>query len=350
MTIVLDPTSDQEQILDSVRKVLAERFPVDRLRGPHTESPDSERLRWLLDLGLTGLGSDEAVGGTGLGIVEEMLVFVELGRNLVTPGVLAGTIGARLACELGDRQLARRLISGKESIGIANPLTPFSFKAIEAVETHFVDARTDGLALLWDDNGIGLVHCDGLAMERVTSADRSVMIHRGRLRDGCLVGHRAAGNTPLLQQLYLLLAAQLLGMTEACRDMAVEYARLRTQFGQPIGVFQAIKHRCANMAIQAEALRAQVVMATMALRYGWPDAAFQVDACRMLAAPYALAAARSNIQIHGGMGFTAECNAHLYMLRAHLYDHLGSTLEDLQQRLLSRRFPETTGEAQCASH
>ncbi len=131
-------------------------------------------------------------------------------------------------------------------------------------------------------------------------------------------------------------------MAEAARDLAVDYAKTREQFGRPIGSFQAIKHRCADMAITARALRAQLGMATLALHGGWPDAGLQVDTCRLLAARTALANAAACIQIHGGMGFTAECDAHLYLLRAHLYEHLGGPRGAMLQRLATPRTTTTT--------
>jgi alkylation response protein AidB-like acyl-CoA dehydrogenase len=290
-----------------------------------------------------GLGSGEELGGAGFGLAEDMLVSVELGRNLVAPGALAATIGARLAAELGQPELARRLIAGAQPICIANALRPFSFDALDGSALHLLDAQEDGLALLWNDDGIGLLHCRALAPEAVESTDRSVRLQRCTLKQAALLGFRPAPATQLVRRTQLLVSAQLLGMVEATRDMAVDYAKLRTQFGRPIGAFQAIKHRCANMAIHAQVLRAQLVLATLAERDGWPDAPFQVDACRMLAASYALDNARSNIQIHGGIGFAAECDAHLYLLRAHLYENLGGARNAAGQRLLSQRFLAPNG-------
>jgi alkylation response protein AidB-like acyl-CoA dehydrogenase len=334
MTIHLDPTAEQNQILASVRKVLADRFPVARLRGHHRESPDRDRLHALAELGAFGLGADEASGGAGFGIMEDMLLFVELGRHLVTPGALAITMGARLAAALGRPDLARRMMAGQQPVAIANALRPFAFDRLENLPVHLIDAQQDSLALLWNDEGIGLLRCEALQAQAVDSTDRSVLIHRSTLSQAALEGHLPCSATSLVRRTQLLLAAMLLGMAEATRDMAVDYARLRTQFGKPIGAFQAVKHRCANMAIHAEVLRAQLVFAALAEQDGWPDAQFQNDACRMLAAPHALANARSNIQVHGGIGFTAECDAHLYLLRAHLYENLGGGNAATGQRLL----------------
>jgi alkylation response protein AidB-like acyl-CoA dehydrogenase len=338
VTIQLDVSPEQEQILASIRKVLSEKFPVSRLRGPHSVGADQARLNSLAELGAFGLGAGEEVGGAGFGITEDMLLFVELGRHLVTPNVLASAIGARLALALGRPALARQLISGEQSICISNALRPFSFDELENLPVHLIDAQDGPLALLWSDQGMAFLRCEGLQQQPVDATDRSVAIHRCSLSQACLDGYVSCSTTPLVRRTHLLLCAMLHGMVEATRDMAVEYAKLRTQFGRPIGAFQAIKHRCANMAIHAKVLRAQLVFAALAEQDEWPDAQFQNDACRMLAAPYALANARSNIQVHGGLGFTSECDAHLYLLRAHLYENLGGGKQATEQRLSSHRF------------
>ncbi|MGJ3627928.1 acyl-CoA dehydrogenase family protein [Sphingomonas sp. MMS24-JH45] len=121
----------------------------------------------------------------------------------------------------------------------------------------------------------------------------------------------------------LLLSAYLTGVAQASTAMAVAYAGTREQFGQPIGAFQAVKHICADMATRAAAAEAQTFFAAATFGRGADDGA-EVAAARLLAADAALANAKANIQVHGGMGFTAECDAHLLLKRAHLVARLGS--------------------------
>ncbi len=116
----------------------------------------------------------------------------------------------------------------------------------------------------------------------------------------------------------MLTCAQLLGVATAARDLAVDYATTREQFGRPIGSFQAIKHRAADMAIRVEMTSAQLDMAAIAVRDAAPDAGFQVAALARLAPRAALENARAGIQIHGGIGFSAEADAQLYVKQAHL--------------------------------
>ena len=132
----------------------------------------------------------------------------------------------------------------------------------------------------------------------------------------------------------LLIAAYLTGIAQAATDMAVEYAKTRQQFGQPIGAFQAIKHMCADMATRAAAADAQVFYAAVTFE-AVNDPVGDIAAARMLAADAALANGKANIQIHGGMGFTAECDAHLLLKRAQLMARLGATSARLRGQVLA---------------
>jgi alkylation response protein AidB-like acyl-CoA dehydrogenase len=103
--------------------------------------------------------------------------------------------------------------------------------------------------------------------------------------------------------------------------MSVEYGKVRHQFGKPIGSFQAIKHRCADMAVRAEVARSAVTYAAIAVRDGESDAEFQVHVAKTLATGAALSNTTDNVQNHGGMGYTWESDAHLYLKRARILEH-----------------------------
>jgi alkylation response protein AidB-like acyl-CoA dehydrogenase len=117
--------------------------------------------------------------------------------------------------------------------------------------------------------------------------------------------------------------------------MATSYAKTREQFGHPIGSFQSIKHRCADMAVGADAAAALLLFAALSVAEGRADAAFQDASARVVAEQRALWNARENIQVHGGMGFTAECDAHLYVKRTHLLGLTFGGLRGAQAALLA---------------
>ncbi|MHB8669639.1 MAG: acyl-CoA dehydrogenase family protein, partial [Acidimicrobiales bacterium] len=119
----------------------------------------------------------------------------------------------------------------------------------------------------------------------------------------------------------LLTAAFQVGIAASCTERAVSYAKEREQFGRPIGSFQALKHLLADMAVHAEVARASVHAAAVALdRPGVAEAGRAVSGAKVLAGEAAVQNAKSSIQVHGGIGFTWEVDAHLYLKRALLLD------------------------------
>jgi alkylation response protein AidB-like acyl-CoA dehydrogenase len=136
-----------------------------------------------------------------------------------------------------------------------------------------------------------------------------------------------------LLRLRLIDAAALAGIAQAALDMGVAYAGIRSQFGRPIGSFQAIKHHCANMALAARCARDQTGFAAVAVDERRPDAALQVECALFVAGSAALDNAGKNIQIHGGMGFSDEADPHLFLKRAQLQIAVAGGLEAANERI-----------------
>jgi alkylation response protein AidB-like acyl-CoA dehydrogenase len=121
--------------------------------------------------------------------------------------------------------------------------------------------------------------------------------------------------TWLQQRANVLVAGAMCGVASATTAASVEYAKNRTQIGQPIGSFQAVKNRCAEMAVRAETVLSQTTYAGTVCDEGGPDAELQAAAARLIASTAAGENSADNIQSHGGIGFTDECDAHLYLQR-----------------------------------
>ena len=124
----------------------------------------------------------------------------------------------------------------------------------------------------------------------------------------------------------MLLAAGLTGIAEHACDLTVEYAKVREQFGQMIGSFQAVKHRCADMVVRARLAWYQTALACLKIETGTVDGALQAAAAKITAAQAAHENGRAAIQLHGGIGFQSECDAHWFMKRSHLYDQAGGSM------------------------
>lgn len=332
--IDFQPSPDQVQIVDSIAGYLQRDFPVERFNPKHAPGK-TVRAAWraLAEQGFFGLAAPEDIGGAGFTVVEEMLAHREFGRALVSPSVLATVLAVHVLHEAGLANLAASLVLGERHVALGIPRGGLALGATVDGVLHLVDADAGDLILLRTGDGLAVVERDRLdEIEPVESLDESVVLHRARARQVATLA--LSRNEDLRQRGALLLASALVGMAEASRDLAVDHARIREQFGKPIGSFQAVAHHCADMHIRARAARAETAFAAMALRDRRADAVFHVSAAAMVAAGAAIRNATIAIRILGGMGFTAECPLHLYLKRSHLYERVGGRTRAHQADIL----------------
>ncbi|MEO6717030.1 MAG: acyl-CoA dehydrogenase [Novosphingobium sp.] len=318
-------SDEQAMIAESVAQFLAGELPIERLR-PGAPEEDKAKLRAdMAELGWFGIGIAEEAGGIGLGLVEEMLVQKGCGQHFASPSVLASVIAAHVAQAAGDREMREALVSGEMSaaLGVAAGGDVVAF-----------DWAADDLLVVWNQQGAGLFDPGSFASARSEpSLDDSLTLHRGTLG-----GPRHwidAAAEPIGLRAEVLLAARLAGLADRACLLATEYAKMREQFGRPIGAFQAIKHRCADMFLRAETSYHLTALACLKLQAGTPDAALLVAAAKLKASHAAHENGRAAIQIHGGLGFHAECEAHWFMKRAHVYDQAGGAMQTQADRLFA---------------
>jgi alkylation response protein AidB-like acyl-CoA dehydrogenase len=336
------PTAEQRDIVDTLRSFLGARAPVSRLRppAPQTGNSDHRLFRDLGDLGIWGCGLPEAAGGVGLSAAEESLIYRELGRHLLSPAVFALTLGAQLLSQFDETPLSS-FIDGSARVGIANARGPVALAARSNGDVHLFDCAEADWVLICDESAIALFRRDDfVAMQPVRGMDNLLTLHRARLVDARPSFWTPADDRQLHERALLLLGAFAVGIAEATRDMAVEYAKTREQFGRPIGSFQAIKHICADMAIRCEAAACQTVFASLVLAEGHDGVAFHATSSKLVAAAAAVKNASQNIQVHGAIGFTAEADPHLFLKRAHVIEQLWSDSRRCRERLLSLDLPE----------
>lgn len=312
--IDLGLSGEQQQMVDSVVGLLEAQSPVSRLRP---SGKPSDIHRELAAWGWFGVGLPEDRGGLGLGVAEETLLAFEAGRFLLSPTVLATTLAARMC---SDERLPE-LLDGTVRAALA---------LAEGDNVSVFDRGDASLLVMFEGDEIALADAGAFRGDGIPGFDEALTTERGALDDARRIVSQPAGHARLL------ISAMLAGIARAGCDLAVEYAKVREQFGQPIGAFQAIKHMCADMGLRAYAAEAQVKMAAAATADAPGMAAFQVEA----AALTALRAARENasdaIQVHGGIGFTAECDAHFYLKRAHVLGQVLGGLEACRSGVLGR--------------
>ena len=318
------PTEEQQQIEDSVAGTLTRLLPLERLREESAAAGASETAHWaaFVEAGLFGLGLDAESGGVGYSLPEEVIVARLLGRAIASPIVLATMTAAHIAAEAGDVALAKNIIAGEKRAAFANPSSAGD-------DVQLLDAGNSDLLVGWRGGRLILCAGDDVADRRpVRCMDEAIDLKRARLPNTQIAASAADGR--LEGRTSLLIAAYLVGLSERSRDMAVEYAQIRQQFGQPIGAFQAVKHACADMAVRSEAAQAQTYLAAIQ-----PDS-IQIAAARVLAAQAALTNSRVNIQVHGGIGFTFEADAHRLLKRAHVMAVLASGDRIEKARIVAR--------------
>ncbi len=309
------PDTDQLSLVSTFSDALEQLLPMSRLHESFTEHEST----WseFESLGLFSIGASEAQGGSGLGAVEEALIAAELGQRLVSPSILA-TIASTHA--LADD------VPGAPPRTAAGYVREDHIVLIEEPAADRVLVRKGADTALYAITGRQTPLDPGLWHTPLT------VLHPDQPP---LAGFDEAG----LQRLRLIDAAALSGIAQSAVDMAVAYAEVRKQFGRAIGSFQAIKHHCANMAIAARKARDQLAFAAVAVDDGRKDADLQVDCALLTAAKGALDNAGLNIQVHGGMGFSAEADPHLLVKRSQVLIALAGGMESIRERVAQAPTP-----------
>jgi alkylation response protein AidB-like acyl-CoA dehydrogenase len=323
---------DEKLIAESVRDYLASEMPLERLR-PKAKAVDSAAVREAMArLGWFAVGLPETVGGSGLGLVEETLIQREFGRYLVSPSALAIVLAGHICALAGDEALARSVTSGQRDVSLGLLLQ----RTADAACSYAFDWKDSGLIVAWTNDGMGLFSGDAFKNVQADSCiDDSLAMHAGELALDKAIHWIPSNAAPLVMRAQVMLAAALTGLAEHASTLTVEYARIREQFGKPIGTFQAVKHRCADMGVRARLAWYQTSLACLKAQTRAEDAAFQVASALLVAADAAHENGRAAIQVHGGIGFQAECDVHWFMKRAHVYDQLAGGRQALCRNILT---------------
>jgi alkylation response protein AidB-like acyl-CoA dehydrogenase len=303
----LAPSEEQASIAAAAADFLAKELSIARIRdlGADQGAAAIDDGTWhrCAELGWLGLGLSEEAGGVGLGLPEEVMLFRELGRFLAPGPFLSSVLGARVAFRAGQADLAESINSGETRVGMQ-------------VGDLAIDARSDDLILALDEFG-GRLYRVGES-QPVAGVDPGIRFARAQTA-GMVAEYM---DQTLLARARVLVAAELLGIIEAVRDMSASYAQTRIQFGKPIGTFQAVKHRCADMAIAAYACAAELFQAALLVEAETADAGFHAASAYVLASNGARRSTADNIQNHGGIGFTWEQDSHLFLKRALVFENL----------------------------
>ncbi|MGE2690536.1 acyl-CoA dehydrogenase family protein [Mycolicibacterium pulveris] len=339
-------TDEQNQLRDAVRKFSAEHFSEEKVRELMEADPPFDPKVWArlgAELGVLGLSVPETDGGVGGTLIDQAVAIEELGARLAC-GPLFGTvylaIPALVAAGSGAArdELLADLIEGNRTAalavvdraGVFDPdavTVTADGDALSGSVTQVVDAGiadvllvaargSDGVALYTVDTAATGVQRSPLATldltrsaANVTLTDAPAQMIAGPDETDRVLNHA-------LQVGAALLAVEQVGAAQHLLDLSVEYAKSRLQFGRPIGSFQAVKHRLANLLVDVEHARSTAYHAIWALTDGSDDPALATSIAQAVCSSALTHVATDTIQVHGGIGFTWEHQAHLYYKRA----------------------------------
>ncbi|HEY3906858.1 MAG TPA: acyl-CoA dehydrogenase family protein [Streptosporangiaceae bacterium] len=344
-------STEQVELAESVHRFLADRSPLTRVRELMDSVQDStDPLVWQAagsQLGLQGIAIPEEYGGAGFSFAEQAIVLEELGAALYTGPYLASAVFAANALlassdEAAKQELLPGIASGETIATLAFTEDDGSWEpdairlsaskagdswVLDGHKSFVLDGGTatlllvvaradDGLSLFAVEGSASGLECTALAtMDQTRKLARCVFTSVSARPIGS-PGDATAILNKILDIGAIALAAEQLGGAQRAMDMAVEYAKIRHQFGRPIGSFQAIKHRCADLLMEVESLRSAVIYAAAAVAEDSPEVPTVAALVKALASDTYFHVAAENIQIHGGIGFTWEHDAHLYFKRA----------------------------------
>ncbi|MGW4420636.1 acyl-CoA dehydrogenase family protein [Streptosporangium sp. NPDC004631] len=348
--IVLAYSEEQEQFRDVVRDFLSKVSPESEVRRLMETDEGFDRTVWhrmATDLGLQGLIIPEEYGGSGASFRELGVVLEQMGAALLTAPYLSTSVlatGVLLRCD-DDSARADYLpgIASGETVATLAVAEESGRWDPEGVETRAVrgngrwrlngtkDFVLDGhvadlvLVAARTASGVGLFAVDtragGVGREPLSTMDQTRKQARLDFRDAParLIGAEGAAAEVLpvvLDLAAVALAAEQVGGARRCLEMSVAHAGERVQFGRPIGSFQAVKHKCADVLVEVESAQSIVQRALWAASEPGDDLPVLAAMAGSYCSDAYVRAAAENIQIHGAMGFSWEFSAHLYLKRA----------------------------------
>jgi alkylation response protein AidB-like acyl-CoA dehydrogenase len=355
-------SEEQDELRRSVRRFLEDKSPEAEVRRLMATTEGYDPAVWKQmgeQLGLQGLAIPEEYGGSGYGFVELVVVFEEMGRALLCapffatvalaasavlasgdaaaqadllPGIAAGKTVATVALtedsgrwdEAGITLRAARVAEGPDAGADAGAGAGFS---LDGHKMFVLDGHTADLVVVAARTEMGTSlfavagDAPGLTRTPLTTMDQTRKQSRLEFSGtpGRLIGAEGEGWPVLSKVLDLAavaLAAEQVGGAQKVLEMSVEYAKVRVQFGRPIGSFQAIKHKCADMLLEVESGKSAAYYAGWAAAEDNDELPVVASLAKAYCSDAFFHAAAENIQIHGGIGFTWEHPAHLYFKRA----------------------------------
>jgi alkylation response protein AidB-like acyl-CoA dehydrogenase len=327
----------QEILKENARQFFAGECPMTHVRHLAESKQPYDPALWskMAAQGYTGIIFPEKYDGLGLSKVELILLMEEAGRALL-PGPFWSTValaGAVIEAVASDAQKTRYLTSicrgeARSTLALFEADTSWDLADSKLIASNgrlsgeklfVLDADVADFILVAAQSGIFLVEAQapGLSITPTPALDLTRNFYAVQFKDTPV--ERLGDGINLARGLNIAtaaLVAEMVGGMQRVLDLTVDYAKMRKQFGKPIGIFQAVQHQCADMYLETEGSRSAVYYAAWALEHDAPDAATATSIAKMYASDACRSVGNRGIQIHGGNGFAWENDLHLYYRRA----------------------------------
>jgi alkylation response protein AidB-like acyl-CoA dehydrogenase len=326
-----DFSDEQGAIKETAREFLASRYPLSEARRMAEDEQagyDMDRWREVVELGWPGISVAEEHGGQGLGIVELVILQEELGYALAPTPFFSNACAGLVLQAAGDRDRLPALAAGEQlgtvaSVDEQGPRTPDACELVpdgsrltgtkvlvhDAEGADFLVVAARGRPYVVEEDDVTVTRAPGLDPTRGVYDVRLEGVEGSPLEpteEIALMGGAIA----------VALAAESVGVAQRAMEMAVEYAKERQQFERPIGAYQAVSHRCAQMLLEVEGARSVTYHAAWALDHEPQSALLAASIAKAYASDAGWRVTASALQVLGGIGFTWEHDLHLLLKRA----------------------------------
>lgn len=359
-------SEEQDEFRRSIRRFLDDRSPISEVRRLMETQVGFEQAVWdqlASQLGLTAIAIPEKFGGLGYGQVELGIAFEEMGKSLFcAPYFSTVAMGVNILLASGDETACseylpgvaagevRLAVAASESEAdwsideISSSVDGLRDSVLSGAKPYVIDgySATHILVLARNEEGVGLYLVDGLDPTIEKSPQLSLDLTRKLASltfsrtPAKLIGRKDSGRDAYEQMLLrsiISLASEQVGGAQRVLEMAVDYAKTRVQFGRPIGSFQAIKHKCADMLVEIESAKSAAYYGSWVVDHKPEELPSVAYLAKAFCSEAYFSAAADNIQIHGGIGFTWEHDAHLYFKRAKSSELLFGSPAHFRERL-----------------
>ena len=305
-------TEDQREIQRNAHDMLAQRASAAKVRE-HAEARTTDTDLWneLRELGWPGIAVSEEHGGMGLGAVELAILAEELGATLAPVPFLGSVLAATLIEHAGSDAQRERWLPGLASGEIVGAVG----RSSDGTAGLVISAPEAQVIVLIDDDTATVVAAQDAEIEAIEAIDPTRSAGRVTVPAGA--GEALEGDArAAIDRALIVIAAELVGVAQAALDMTTEYVKERKQFGTPVGAYQAVSHRCAQMLLDTERARVLTSFASWAADAEPERLAEGAAMAKAAASSGAKEVTNAAIQMHGGIGFTWEADVHWLFKRA----------------------------------